>query len=60
MTLQEAVTSVLNRNIDTYIRHQYINENASKTIVIPEKASTNKQVIEYLKNSGSFLFTCKR
>ena len=45
MTLQEAVTSVLNRNIDTYIRPQYINENASKTIVIPEKASTNKQVI---------------
>ena len=38
--------------IDTYIRPQYINENASKTIVIPEKASTNKQVIEYLKNRG--------
>ena len=52
MTLQEAVTSVLNRNIDTYIRPQYSNENAPKTIVIPEKASTNKQVIEYLKNRG--------
>ena len=44
--------SVLNRNIDTYIRPQYSNENAPKTIVIPEKASTNKQVIEYLKNRG--------
>lgn len=52
MTLQEAVSSVLNRNIDTYIRPQYSNENAPKTIVIPEKASTNKQVIEYLKNRG--------
>ena len=52
MTLQEAVSSVLNRNIDTYIRPQYSNENEPKTIVIPEKASTNKQVIEYLKNRG--------
>lgn len=52
MSLQEAVSSVLNRNIDTYIRPQYSNENAPKTIVIPEKASTNKQVIEYLKNRG--------
>ena len=43
---------LLNRNIDTYIRPQYSNENAPKTIVIPEKASTNKQVIEYLKNRG--------
>lgn len=49
MTLQDAVSSVLNRNIDTYIRPQYSNESTSKTIVIPERASTNKQVIEYLK-----------
>ena len=52
MTLQDAVSSVLNRNIDTYIRPQYSNESTSKTIVIPERASTNKQVIEYLKNRG--------
>ncbi len=30
MTLQDAVSSVLNRNIDTYIRPQYSNESTSK------------------------------
>ena len=52
MTLQEAVSNVLNRNIDTYIKPQYSNKNVPKAIVIPEKASTNKQVVEYLKNRG--------
>ena len=52
MTLQEAVKSILNRNIDTYIRPQYSNNNVPKTIVVPEKANNNKEVIEYLKNRG--------
>lgn len=52
MTLQDAVSSVLNRNIDIHIKTQHSNGNTSKTIVIPERASTNKQVIEYLKNRG--------
>lgn len=52
MTLQEAVNSVLNRDITTYIRNESINSNKPKKIVIPEKATTNKIVIEYLKNRG--------
>lgn len=52
MTLQEAVTSVLNRDISTYIRIENTNNNEPKRLVIPEKATTNKAVIEYLKNRG--------
>jgi hypothetical protein len=52
MTLQEAVKSVLNRDISTYIRPINENNDIPKKIVIPEKASDNKQIIEYLKNRG--------
>ena len=52
MTLQEAVSSVLNRDITTYIRNESTNNNEPKRLVIPEKATTNKAVIEYLKNRG--------
>lgn len=52
MTLQEAVSSVLNRDITTYIRTESTNNNEPKRLVIPEKARTNKAVIEYLKNRG--------
>lgn len=52
MTLQEAVNSVLNRDITTYIRNENISNNEPKRLVIPEKATTNKAVIEYLKNRG--------
>lgn len=52
MTLQEAVSSVLNRDITTYIRNESTNNNEPKRLVIPEKATTNKSVIEYLKNRG--------
>lgn len=52
MTLQEAVSSVLNRDITTYIRNESTNNNEPKRLVIPEKATTNKVVIEYLKNRG--------
>lgn len=51
MTFQEAVKAVLNRPITNYIRTK--NEKyVPKKIVVPEKAATNKQVIEYLKNRG--------
>lgn len=52
MTLQEAVSSILNRDITTYIKPIHENNNEPKKLVIPEKASTNKEVIEYLKNRG--------
>lgn len=52
MTLQDAVLSVLNRSIDTYIKPQYSNKNTPKAIAIPKRASNNKQVIEYLKSRG--------
>ena len=52
MTLQEAVSSVLNRNITNYIMPENTNNNEPKRIVIPEKAVTNKAVIDYLKNRG--------
>ncbi len=52
MTLQEAVRSVLNRDISTYIRTENTNNNELRRLVIPEKATTNKAVIEYLKNRG--------
>ena len=52
MTLQEAVSSVLNRNIESYTRTEIENNNEPRVLVIPEKAATNKEVIEYLKNRG--------
>ena len=52
MTLQEAVSSVLNRDISTYIRTENTNNNEPRRLVIPEKATTNKAVIDYLKNRG--------
>ena len=52
MTLQEAVSTVLNRDIVAYIRTENTTNNKSKRLVIPEKATTNKMVIEYLKNRG--------
>ena len=52
MTLQEAVSSILNRDIETYIRTENPSNNVPKRLVIPEKATTNKEVIEYLKNRG--------
>lgn len=51
MTFQEAVKAVLNRPITNYIRPKN-EKNVPKKIVVPEKAATNKQVIEYLKNRG--------
>ncbi len=52
MTLQEAVSSVLNRNIESYTRTEIESNNEPRVLVIPEKATTNKEVIEYLKNRG--------
>ena len=52
MTLQEAVKSILNKDIDTYIVPKIETNNVPKQIVIPEKANTNNEVIEYLKNRG--------
>ena len=52
MTLQEAVSSILDRNIDTYIKHKNEMKHITKNIAIPEKANTNKEIIEYLKNRG--------
>lgn len=52
MTLQEAVSSILNRDINTYTKTISEKNNEPKKIVIPEKAATNKAVIEYLKNRG--------
>lgn len=51
MTFQEAVGSVLNRNITTYTKVKSSN-NIPKDIVIPEKSISNKEIIEYLKNRG--------
>lgn len=51
MSLQDAVENILNRKIIDYVvPKEYPKEN--KKIVIPNKASTNKQAIEYLKNRG--------
>ncbi len=52
MTLQEAVNSILNRDIDSYIISKNEISSVPKNIVIPEKANTNKEVIAYLKNRG--------
>ena len=52
MTLQEAVKSIVNRDINTYITPKIEANNEPKRIIIPEKADTNNKVIEYLKNRG--------
>ncbi|MBQ9298827.1 MAG: DUF3991 and TOPRIM domain-containing protein [Clostridia bacterium] len=52
MTLQEAVSSILNRDITTYIKVENKFNKVPKILVIPEKAESNKEVIEYLKNRG--------
>ena len=51
MTLQEAVESILNREIIEYkVPKEELKEN--RKIVIPTKASNNNRAIEYLKNRG--------
>lgn len=52
MTLQDAVSSILNRNIVTYVRTENKKNNEPRRLVIPEKSATNKEVISYLKNRG--------
>lgn len=52
MTLQEAVSSILNRDITTYVRTENKKNNEPRRLVIPEKSATNKDVISYLKNRG--------
>ena len=51
MTLQEAVQSILNREIIEYkVPKEELKEN--RRLVIPTKASNNNRTIEYLKNRG--------
>ena len=51
MTLQEAVQSILNREIIEYkVPKEELKEN--RILVIPTKASNNNRAIEYLKNRG--------
>ena len=51
MTLQEAVQSILNREIIEYkVPKEELKEN--RKLVIPIKASNNNRAIEYLKNRG--------
>ena len=52
MTLQEAVSSILNRDIVTYVRMENKKNTEPRRLVIPEKSATNKEVISYLKNRG--------
>lgn len=52
MTLQEAVSSILNRDIVTYVRTENKKNNEPRRLVIPEKSATNREVISYLKNRG--------
>lgn len=52
MTLQDAVKSILNKDITTYIKPKNKTNNTYKILVIPEKAASNKEVISYLKNRG--------
>lgn len=51
MTLQEAVKNVLNREIVKYTMLKE-EQKENRRIVIPVRASTNSQAIEYLKNRG--------
>ena len=51
LTLQDAVKSILNREIVEYVVPKE-EQNENRKIVIPLRASTNQQVIEYLKNRG--------
>ena len=52
MTLQEAISSILNRELVTYVRMENKKNTESRRLVIPEKSATNKEVISYLKNRG--------
>ena len=52
MTLQEAVKSIFNKNIDTYIKTKNDSKAVIKRLLIPEKAPNNNEVIQYLKNRG--------
>lgn len=52
MTLQEAVSSILNRDIVTYVRTENKKNIEPRRLVVPEKSATNKEVISYLKNRG--------
>ena len=51
MTLQEAVKSILNREIVEYVIPKE-ERKENRKLIVPIKASTNKQAIEYLKNRG--------
>lgn len=52
MSLQDAVKTILNKEVIDYAQVPKEDLQESKKLVIPEKASTNKQVIDYLKNRG--------
>ena len=52
MTLQSAVSAILNRNINEYIKPRNEICNVTKKIVIPERAENNNIAIQYLKNRG--------
>lgn len=52
MTLQEAVSSILNRDINTYTKPRNDHAKVVKRLIIPEKSTSNKEVIEYLKYRG--------
>lgn len=52
MTLQEAVSSILNRDIVTYVRTETEKNKEPRRLLIPEKSTTNKEIISYLKNRG--------
>ncbi len=52
MSFQEAVENVLRDNITEHITIPKVDNKECKRLVLPKKAGTNKQVIEYLKNRG--------
>ena len=52
MTLQDAVSSILNKDINEYIKPKNEVNSISKKIIIPQKAENNNLVIQYLKNRG--------
>lgn len=52
MNFQDAINEVLEGNYSTTINYSNNEEKDLKTIVIPQKANDNKQVIDYLINRG--------
>ena len=52
LTFQEAVKEVMNSEINIQFEMHNTTKKGLKKIIIPTKASTNKQVIDYLKNRG--------